>query len=103
MDKRDRLVCRDSDSSYNMTDLSLILLATILKSFLAFIIVYLLTWHYAGTRHTYMSMHACTFHFPMHIAFLLLAHGFAHVLVSPAINNMENVLYIVAGQFLPQE
>ena len=26
MDKRDRLVCRDSDSSYNTTDLSLILL-----------------------------------------------------------------------------
>ena len=29
----------------------------------------------------------------MHIAFLLLAHAFAHILVSPAINNMEDVLY----------
>ena len=74
MDKRDRLVCRDSDSSYNTTDLSLILLkiATILESFLAFIVVYLLTWHYAGTRDTYMFMHARAR--AMHIAFLLLAH-----------------------------
>ena len=29
----------------------------------------------------------------MHNAFLLLACAFAYVLVSPAINNMEDVLY----------
>ena len=34
--------------------------------------------------HTYARMRV--FHIPMHIAFLLLAHAFAHVLVSPAIN-----------------
>ena len=33
------------------------------------------------------------FHIPMHIAFLLLAHAFAHVLVNPAISNVEDVLY----------
>ena len=32
----------------------------------------------------------------MHIAFLLLAHAFIHVLVSPAINDMEDVSYITA-------
>ena len=44
-------------------------------------------------------IHTClyVFHIPMHIAFLLLAHAFAHVLVSPAINDVEDVLYIVAG------
>ena len=35
----------------------------------------------------------------MHIAFLMLAHAFAHVLVSPAINNVKDFLYIVAGQY----
>ena len=43
---------------------------------------------------------ACAFHIPIHIAFLLLVRAFAHVLVSPAINNMEDVLYIVAGQYM---
>ena len=42
-------------------------------------------------------MLAHVFHIPMHIAFLLLAHAFAHILVSPAINDVEDVLYIVAG------
>ena len=32
----------------------------------------------------------------MHIAFLLLAHAFIHILVSPAINDMEDVSYIAA-------
>ena len=59
---------------------------------MGFIVVYLLTWHYAGTRETYLSIH----HIPMHIAFLLLVHAFIHVLVSPAINDMEDVSYIAA-------
>ena len=93
----------DSDSSYNTTDLS----QNFLKSHyprkhLGFIVVCLLTWHYAGTRDTYMSicMNTCTFHFPMHTAFLMLAHGFAHVLVSPAIKSVKDFLYIVAGQYM---
>ena len=40
-----KLVCRYSDSSYNTTDLSLI----ILRKFLS---LYLLTWHYSGTHDT---------------------------------------------------
>ena len=48
-------------------------------------------------HNTYMSIHVHVFYIPMHIAFLLLAHAFAHVLVSPAINDVEDVLYIVAG------
>ena len=78
MDKRDRLVCRDSDSSYNTADLSLILLkiATTLESLLAFIGVYLLTWHYAGTRDTYMFMHAARASY----AYCIPARTFAQVL-----------------------
>ena len=37
------------------------------------------------------------------IAFLLLAHAFAHVLVSPAINNLEGVQYVVAGSICNTE
>ena len=36
----------------------------------------------------------------MHTAFLMLAHGFAHVLVSPAIKTVKDFLYIVAGQYM---
>ena len=63
---------------------------------MAFIVVYmyLLTWHYANTRDTCMSM---VFH--ILCIFVLLAHAFAHILVSPAINNVDDVLYIVAGQY----
>ena len=54
----------------------------------------------AHVIHTCLCMHVRALDFPMHIAFLLLALAFAHVLVSPAINNMENVLYIVAEQYM---
>ena len=57
--------------------------------------MYLLTWHYADTRDAYMSM---VFH--ILCIFMLLAHAFAHVLVTPAINNVDDVLYIVAGQYM---
>ena len=79
MNKRDRLVCRDTDNFYN-TYLSKI--ATILESFLVFIIVYQLTWHHAGTRDTYMSMHTHTrVSHSYAYCFLLLARAFAHILV----------------------
>ena len=42
----------------------------------------------------------CTFDFPMIITFLLLARAFVYILVGPAINNVENVLYIVAGHYM---
>ena len=39
------------------------------------------------------------FYIPMHIAFLLLAHAFAHVLVNPAISNVEDVLYTLGHSY----
>ena len=82
-DGQKRLVCRDSDSFYNTTDLSLILLKQPLSSKASWLASLCICWPGTMLAHWYIHVYArlCTLHIPMHIAFLLLARAFAHILV----------------------